>query len=63
MKTGNEHLFSILKEILRHPAIDVKLKEDGTINLFFDGCCECDIEVKNYIDLRYDHPTEKGGEG
>jgi hypothetical protein len=61
MKRGNEHLFSILKEILRHPAIDVKIKEDGKINLFFDGCCECDIEVKNYIDLRCDHPTEKGG--
>ena len=50
MKTGNEHLFTILKEILRHPAIGVCLKENGKINLFFDGCCECDIEVQNYID-------------
>ena len=61
MKTGNEHLFAVLKEALRHPAIGVYLKEDGKINLFFDGCCECDIEVQNYIDLRCDHPTEKGG--
>lgn len=50
--TKSEHLFSVLKEALRHPAIDVKLKEDGTINLFFDGCCECDIQIKNYTDLR-----------
>ena len=48
----SKHLFSILREMLRHPATDVELKEDGTISLFFDGCCECDIEVKNYVDLR-----------
>ena len=63
IKIGNEHLFAVLKEALRHPAIGVYLKENGKINLFFDGCCECDIEVQNYIDLRCDHPTEKGGEG
>lgn len=62
MKTGNKHLFDILEEILEHSAINVKLKENGKINLFFDGCCECDIKVQNYIDLRCDNPTEKGGE-
>jgi len=50
--TKSEHLFSVLKEALRHPAISVELKEEGTINLFFDGCCECDIQIKNYTDLR-----------
>lgn len=50
----SEHLFSILKELLDYSAIAVEQKEDGTINLFFDGCCECDIEIKNYIDLRID---------
>lgn len=49
---ASKHLFDILKEALRHPAIAVELKENNTINLFFDGCCECDIELKNYTDLR-----------
>ena len=52
-----EHLFSILKELLDYPAIGINLKDDGIINLFFDGCCECDIEIKNYTDLRYDNQT------
>ena len=62
MKTGNEHLFAVLKEALRHPAIGVYLKENGKIKLFFDGCCECDIEVQNYIDLRGDHQSRKEDE-
>ena len=61
MKIGSEHLFTILEKALRHPAIGVYLKENGKIHLLFDDCCECDIEVQNYIDLRYTHPTEKGG--
>lgn len=58
----SEHLFSILKELLDYSAIGVNLKDDGTINLFFDGCCECDIEIKKYIDLRYNNQTETGGD-
>lgn len=49
---ASKHLYDILQEALRHPAIYVKLNEDSTITLFFDGCCECNIEVKDYTDLR-----------
>ena len=49
---GSHDVFNILKDCLNHPAIGVGLKEDGTLHLFFDGCCECDIVIKNYIDLR-----------
>lgn len=58
MKVETEHLFSILEEALRHPATGVYLKCDGKIRLFFDGCCECDIEVKNYTDLRCDYLSD-----
>lgn len=51
---STEHVYGILREILRHPATQVTLNDNGTINLFFDGCCECDIEIKNYTDLRGD---------
>lgn len=49
---ARKHLFGILKEILRHPAISVELNSDGTIKLFFDGCCECDVKITHYEDLR-----------
>lgn len=51
-KEASKHLYDILREALRHPAIGVYLKDEGTITLFFDGCCECDIEITDYTDLR-----------
>lgn len=60
MEKETKYVLSILKEALRHPAIIVDENENGTIRLYFDGCCSFDIEIKNYVDLREWTGDERG---
>lgn len=49
---ANKHVFNVLKEALNYTSTSVEQNDDGTIHLFFDMCCEFDIDIKNYTDLR-----------